>query len=157
MCILLCSWACGNFSSKYKQSANRTWLRMEHMSELLHSSFCLSGQTVLHCWWFSRILTLQDKREGQWLFSGARGICKGNRFRFCFAPCTYCSRPATASDPVPTSATLACHVTRYLTRTYMYLPISVLFIISVTLYISPCPQEDPYSFLFGSPARYVHV
>jgi len=30
-----------------------------------------------------------------------------------------------------------------------------LTIISITLYISSCPQEDPYPFLFGSPARYV--
>jgi len=74
-----------------------------------------------------------------------------------FAPCTYRSRPAIASDPPSTSAVLACHVNRYLTRTYTYLPISVLFIISVTLYISPYPQEDSYPFLFGSPARYVYV
>jgi len=40
---------------------------------------------------------------------------------------------------------------------YMYLLISVLFIISMTLYISPYPQVDPYPFLFGSLARYVHV
>jgi len=70
---------------------------------------------------------------------------------------TYRSWPAIASDPPPTSAGLACHVTRYLTRTYMYLPISGLFIISITLYISPYLQEDPYPFLFRSPARYVYV
>jgi len=81
------------------------------------------------------------------------------RFRFQLAPwCyAYCSRSTIASNLPPASATLACHVTRYLTCTYMYLLISVLFIISVTLYISPYPQEDPYPFLFGSPARYVHV
>jgi len=56
------------------------------------------------------------------------------------APCTYCSRPAIASDLPSASAALACHVTRYLTRTDTYLLISVLFIISVTLYISPYPQ-----------------
>jgi len=78
----------------------------------------------------------------------------------------FCSFSASASAPgsplAPTapnlpsaSAMLACHVTRYLTHTYTYLSISVLFIISVTLYISPYPQEDPYPFLFGSPARYL--
>jgi len=39
----------------------------------------------------------------------------------------------------------------------MYLSISVLFIISVSLYISLYPQEDPYPFLFRSPARYVLI
>ena len=39
---------------------------------------------------------------------------------------------------------LACHVRQYLTRTDTYLSISVLFIISVSLYISPYPQEDSY-------------
>jgi len=45
-----------------------------------------------------------------------------------------------APDPPPASATLACHVTRYLTHTDTYLLIAVLFIISITLYISPYPQ-----------------
>jgi len=76
------------------------------------------------------------------------GGCKGFRFH---------SQPAIASDLPSASAVLACHITRYLTHTYTYLPISVLFIISLTLYISPYPQEDSYPFLFGSPARYVHV
>jgi len=58
----------------------------------------------------------------------------------------------TAPDPPPASAALACHVSQYLTRTDTYLSILVLFIISVSLYISPYPQEDPYPFLFGSPA-----
>jgi len=96
--------------------------------------------------------------------SPSNTTCKGNpsHFRFClpltfrscsrFAPCTYHSRPAIASDLPSASAALACHITRYLTCTYTYLPISVLFIISVTLYISPYPQEDPYAFLFGSHA-----
>jgi len=35
------------------------------------------------------------------------------------------------------NAALACHVILYLTRTYMYLPVSALFFISMTLYISP--------------------
>ena len=85
--------------------------------------------------------------------------CKGNpsHFRSQFAPCTYHSWPAIASDPPSASAALVCHVTRYLTHTYTYLLILVLFIISVTLYISPYPQEDPYPFLFRSPTRYVHV
>jgi len=76
---------------------------------------------------------------------------------FCswFTPYTYHSRPTIASNPLSTSAVLACHVTWYLTRIYTYLLISVLFIISVTLYISSYLQEDPYPFLFGSPARYV--
>ena len=65
--------------------------------------------------------------------------------------------PLLASDPPPASATLACHVSQYLTCTDTYLLISVLFIISVSLYISPYPQEDPYPFLFGSPARYVLI
>ena len=34
---------------------------------------------------------------------------------------------------------------------YTYLLISDLFSISVTLYIRPCLQADPYSFLFRSP------
>jgi len=73
-------------------------------------------------------------------------FCKGNpsrfpfRFRSQLAPCTYCSQPTIAPDPPSASATLACHVTWYLTRTDTYLPVSVLFIISVTLYISPYPQ-----------------
>ena len=40
---------------------------------------------------------------------------------------------------------------------YTYLLISDLFLISFTLYIRPCLQADPYSFLFGSPARYAYV
>jgi len=93
------------------------------------------------------------------------GMCKGNpsRFHFHFRlplpahPLTLHlpPRPTTASNPPPASAVLACHVTGYLTRTYTYLPILVLLIISVTLYISPYLQEDSYPFLFGSPARYV--
>jgi len=38
---------------------------------------------------------------------------------------------------------------------YTYLLISDLFSISITLYIRPCLQADPYPFLFGSPARCV--
>jgi len=72
------------------------------------------------------------------------GDCKGNPSCFCFcsqlAPCTYCPRPAIAPDLPSASAALVCHVTRYLTHTDMYLMVSVLFIISVTLYISPYPQ-----------------
>jgi len=49
-------------------------------------------------------------------------------------------RPTIAPNPLPDTVVLACHVTQYLTRTDMYLPISVLFIISVILYISPYPQ-----------------
>ena len=45
---------------------------------------------------------------------------------------------------LPASAALACHISQYLTRTDTYLLISVLFIISVVLYISPYPQEDPF-------------
>ena len=56
------------------------------------------------------------------------------------APCTYRTQPAIASNLPSASATLAYHVTRYLTRTDMYLPSSVSFIISVTPYISPYPQ-----------------
>ena len=83
--------------------------------------------------------------------------CKGNPSRFCFClcfcllltfhsrswltPCTYHSQSAIASDPPSTSAVLACHETRYLTHTDTYFPSSVLFIISVTLYISPYLQE----------------
>jgi len=40
---------------------------------------------------------------------------------------------------------------------YMYLLISDLFPISVTLYIRPCLQADPYPFPFGSPAKYAYV
>jgi len=60
----------------------------------------------------------------------------------------------TRGHPPPASAVLVCHVSQYLTRTHTYLSISVLFIISVSL---PYPQEDPYPFLFGSPARYVLI
>jgi len=67
------------------------------------------------------------------------------------------SASASAPDLPPASAALACHVSQYLTRTDTYLSISVLFIISVSLYISPYPQEDSYPFLFGSPARYVLI
>jgi len=38
---------------------------------------------------------------------------------------------------------------------YTYLLILDLFSISVTLYIRPCLQADPYPFLFRSPARCV--
>ena len=87
------------------------------------------------------------------------GDCKGNPFYFSFrlrfhlpltfcsrsrlAPCTYRSQPTIAPNPPSTSAMLACHVTRYLTHTDTYLPSLVLFIISVTLYISPYPQGIP--------------
>ena len=96
------------------------------------------------------------------------GDCKRNPFCFhplltfpshfcsCFqlAPqcCTYHLRPATTSNSPPASATLACHVA--LTCTYTYLPVSALFFISVTLYISPYLQVDPYPFLFGSHALF---
>jgi len=90
-------------------------------------------------------------------------------FRFCFhllltfrsrswlAHWTYRSQPAIASDLPSASAALACHVTWYLTRTDTYLPSSVLFIISVTLYISSYPQgililssSDPLLGMFMS-------
>jgi len=47
-----------------------------------------------------------------------------------FAPCTYRSRPAIASDPPSASAMLACHITWYLTRIYRFWFYS--------LYLLPC-------------------
>jgi len=73
------------------------------------------------------------------------------RSRFQLAPqcCTYHLQPTTASNLPPTSAALACYVAPYLTCTYMYSSVSVLFFISVTLYINPYLQVDPYDPLLG--------
>jgi len=91
---------------------------------------------------------------GQWHAFWAESTFRSRLAPWCYA---YRSWSAIASNPPPASAALACHVSQYLTRTDTYLSISVLFIISISLYISPYPQEDPYPFLFKSPARYVLI
>jgi len=113
-----------------------------------------------HCAWFWGLLRKVEAQGDQnpskpSIVLDFGGCCKGNPSRSCspfclpltfrsssrFAPwCAYHSWPATASNLPPASAALACHVAWYLTRTDTYLLISVLFIISVTLYISPYPQ-----------------
>jgi len=74
-----------------------------------------------------------------------------------------CLRPAAVSNPLPP---LTRHLAQPTFRLYhagmlrgivpyMYLLILDLFSISVTPYIRPCLQADPYPFLFRSPARCV--